>query len=1419
LRLSGTVDSLALGGGVTLTSASFIYENRAGTVTMSATARARVLGTDTSVSVAFNPGSTVVSGGINNLRLFGASGPSLDAEIAFVVNSAAEVRWTPTTANLRALNLPAVNLPVNGIHLTASMATPTAFRTFLGASVPERFVLRANVVGGNYTLLGREFGGQIGGTLTSAANGWRWDATINLNGDFDFFSGVRFRAPSIRVRGGGGTELTFGLSGSLVLNLTGSEFVVPFDLPSLDAANWSINLQTPAGGAFLVEPIRGLRLNTLGGSISRRNGEVSVAIAFSQGAREAWQPFVGFSVTEASVSASATCISLEDLDRCATTLSLRGRLGVPGLGSPVDVTARRDAAGWAFTAVAGTINVGPGVRITGANVALTIPNEGSVTATASGTFNVLGVDLSASVTYNQQGTLVTAGIRGTWEPIPRGPSFSDASVAFATYAIPNFDPAGAPAPQNLAANDPTFFGSVNLPQSITRALGIEGIRVDPVGISLGNISSGNFGFNIAVNTGPRWIVNFNGKGLKLTGFGIRIAMRNFVPTFGLYGEGELVVPSQPSGVPLVLDLTITAAGGLSVAATLGIDANGRENPWRNAFGVEGLVVRALAISFSLQPPNPFPGFGAALSIELPASVRDVLGMSEGVILTAVLNVQIDSMCLSVSARGQRPSDKVIDILDGVLTATEIEMTFAPLGCTVGRVVVTPGIRVSFRGSVLGVPVNVNANVDPAQLSVEASVSIGAFDVGPLRLDETIFEMGAYGRRPLDSFVRFSGGLSLGSTRVRASVDVRNDGFDISGSIDNLSLVPGLVEIKRARLSAGFDISDTRLNLNILGSVEVLRQALNVELAVEVDRSGVRTLRGSVEAELGLGEFLRITGRFGFDMSISNPSISISGRVVAAGYSLLEVEGSINRNALSVSARTDMFGIFQGGVTGKVVWCNAGNTETITNVAGQQIVAQSGDFFFATSLNVNMDFAGFNAQGDLKLGYSAPSGRSPQRQACGGNGQRAVGTPSTTTSSTTTSSTTTTVPLVNRLPNNNGPAIRPGAVSTVPRATTPSYLIPTTSTVAITVPGGTPNFTGAPRLGLTTTTQARATTTTARPTTTLAPSPPVAREFFGDISASFELGGSGFGGRVSISGMFSTGGDLSLRGSVNLDLTVATARASVEFTRTRGGSVRFAISTNVTLAGASVALSGSFERSGRRTSFDLSGRANVNLYIASVNVAFRVNNNGVVATANVSAGDRSWAYFSASLTIAFTRDGWLVDVGGSMVLASGLVEYRARLAIGNLSCNARMECRSVRAFATIEASFPIGPIQFTVNASVLNGFSMTIAGAWEYTTGRLDLGNCWGRGYAGITASLAIRSNPSRGQARIELTGTAAVKAKIWGDWCWPGTPDNESDRWRWSLSASVTVTFDPWSLTVTVSFGIPGSYTIGPIGGVRVKIK
>ena len=1416
LRLTGAVNSLAITPSVTLSTVSFTYENRAGAVSMTATATARLFDTDVSVNVAFAPGSTVVTGGINNLRLFGNSGPEVSAEVAFVVNADRDVTWNPTTPALRALNLPAITLAVDTVHLTAAVTTPSVFRTFLGNTIPEKFVIRANYASRRFTLLGREAGGQIGGTVSQDASGWRWDATLNLTGDFDFFRGVSFRTPSIRVRGGGGSDLKFGLSGNLAFNLTGSEFVVPFDLPSIDAADWTINLQTPAG--FNVEPITGLRLETLGGSIRRQNNQVSVAVSFSQAARATWQPFAGFTVSNAAVSASATCASLENLESCETTFSMRGSITVPSVAGAADFTAVKDAAGWTITALVGEIRLAPGVRLTAATASITIPTSGSTSASAQGTFNILDVNLTANVRYSEQGIVLTAGIRGTWEPIPGGPSFSDASVAFATYAVPNFDPMGSPAPQQLPANDPTFFGAVNMPQGILRALGLEGIRIEPVGLSLGNISSGNFGFNIAINTGgPKWIVNFGGKGLKLTGLGIRIAMRNYVPTFGLYGAAELVVPSQPSGVPLVLDLTVTAAGGLSIAATLGIDANGQERPWTNAFGVSGLTVRALAISFSLQPPNPFPGFGAGLSIELPSSIRDLLGMSRGVVITAILNVQVDSMCLSLTASGPTANDKVVNILDGALSASRLEMTFAPLGCTVGRMTVAPGIRATFRGSILGVPLDIAASVDIASATFEASVSVGAFNVGPLRLEETTFEMATYGLRPLDSYVRFSGALSIGATRVRAMINVRNDGFDFAGSIDNLSLVPGLVEVKQARVAGGFDISDVRMNLNVVGSVEVLRQALNVSLDLNIDRSGVRSMRGSVDASLSLGDLLRIDGSFSFDMSLDNPAIAVNGRVTAAGFNLLEVSGSINRNALSVSARTDVFGIFQGSVTGKVVWCNAGNTERIRNVTGQEIVAQSGDFYFATDVNVNMSFAGFNASGGVKFGYSAPSGTFPQRQACGGNGQRATGTPSTTT---TTSSTTTTVPLVNRLPGNNGGGLNPGVASTVPR-TVPAAVVSTTvaaripvSTVAITSPAGMPRA-SIPGI-VTTTAVPRTTTTVARPTTTLAPSPPVARQFFGEVSASLELGGNGFGGTARISGSFSTSGDISLRGSVNLDLTVVQARATVELTRT-SGFFRFSVDTTVSVAGSDVRLTGTFERSRGRTTFDLSGTANVNLYVASVSMGFRVNNSGFVATGRIAAGNRSWAYFSASATMAFTSDGWLVDVGGELVILSGLVSVSGRLAIGNLQCNARMQCERVRSFAKLSASFPIGPFQFSVNASLLNGFSLEVGSSWTYTTGRLDLGNCWGRGKAELSATLYIRENPARNQARVELVGRAGVYGKLWGDWCWPGTPDNEGDRWPYSVSASLSVTFDPWGVTVSVHLGVP-NFTIGPVAGVKIRV-
>jgi hypothetical protein len=319
-----------------------------------------------------------------------------------------------------------------------------------------------------------------------------------------------------------------------------------------------------------------------------------------------------------------------------------------------------------------------------------------------------------------------------------------------------------------------------------------------------------------------------------------------------------------------------------------------------------------------------------------------------------------------------------------------------------------------------------------------------------------------------------------------------------------------------------------------------------------------------------------------------------------------------------------------------------------------------------------------------------------------------------------------------------------------------------------------------------------------------------------VSASLELGGNGFGGTARISGSFSTDGSFSLAGSVNLDLTVVEARATITVTRA-SGFFRFSVETNVTLAGANVRLEGTFERSRGGTSFDLSGSANVNLYVASVAMAFRVNNNGFVATGSLRAGSRSWAYFSASATIAFTRDGWLVDVSGELVILSGLVEVGGRLAIGNLQCNARMQCTRVPSFAKLTATFPIGPFQFRVDASLLNGFSLEVSTVWGDSSGRLNLVNCWGRAKWELSVTLYIRANPARNQSQIELVGRAGVWGKLWGYACWPGTPDNERDRWPYSVSASLSVRFNPWGVTVSVHLGVP-NFSIGPIAGITIRV-
>jgi len=1325
VSITGETSSLAISSAFTLNSVSFTYSKSPSATTARLAGSAAVLGATASLVVDLNTsGNIVVTGGLTGFSPFGSSGPTVAAEVAAVVAGTGSVTWSPTTSALQALSLPAVTLPTAGVHVTAAFTAPTAFGTLLGSTgLPSTCVLRGNVSAREVTVTGATGLCDLTGRASrpSDTGEWDWDVSARFAGPFNLMTGVRLKNVAVRLQKPAAGSVSFSASGQLDLSINGgSATTFDFSVAAItESGEWTLSLGT-APGTFAFTPFTGLTLNQVSGTIRRTATSMSLDFSVSQRTGSPWAPVSGVSVSGAQVTLGATCADLTALSSCSVALGFGGTVSLAIAGSSTfALTGSFDTtAGWTITASVGSLNIASGVSITSASLTLSVPTSGAVSVRASGTFRVFSANLVASVTFSGAGLLIEATMAGDWTPFSGGPTFTDASVVFATYAIPSYDPPGAGGAQPLAANDPTLFGSVTIPTDLLTSVGLTGVRISPVGLSLQGLSTGNFELNIDIPvTSPTYLARSPStgtvqSGMRIVSFGVRMVFANWVPSFGLYAEGGLKVPSQTAEIPVVVDFAVTVSGELSVSATLGIDSAGNQTPWRNAFGVTDLTVNNLAVSFSYQAGAPFPGFGAALSLELPGSLRSLLGMDSGVALSAVLNVSPTAFCMSVVAGSSTagPSGpKVINLLSGGLTATYAEFTFAPLGCTVGRVTVDPGVRVGFSGRVAGVNVDVRASINTSAREFSVSVNIGAFSVGPVSLSDTTLEVFVSGSRPTSSYLYFQGGFAVGSSSVQAKVQLSSSGFSLTATASELPLVPGLVTVKSATISATVSVSSALLELSVSGNVEILRASVSANLSLRISGGRLERLSGSVSTSISIGSVLSINGSFSFNMATATPAIGVSGTITVGSLTVASVTGSITSQALSISASVNIARVFTGSVTGKLVWCNADGTERITNSRGVQVVANAGDFYFASAVGVSLPVGGFSATGEVKFGYSNGSIAAAAQPA---NKQSCTGTISTSGNS---------------------------------------------------------------------------------------------RAFFGSINAAFALGGSAFGGNASFTGSFETNGAVSMSASLSVNLGVASSSATLSASKTATGNYSLSFSGNATLAGVSVSLSGSFERTSGSTRFSFTGSANVNLYVASVRVSFTLSQSGATGSASIDVGQSSRARLRASLTLTLDSAGFYVRATGSVTLLTNYTAS-ATVTIANME-NSGGRWRSRSLYADVSFSLSLVSINFAITGTINNGnFDFRASASSSNSTGRIDCIVVWCKGKYEASFSLRVSNN----SPYLSVSASLGLYYKTWNSW------ENEPG-WSRIGGFDATVTLSPPSVRVTIDI-IPRANPGLTIGGGSIRV-
>jgi hypothetical protein len=1325
VSITGATSSLAINSAITLNAANFTYSKSPTSTTARLAGSADVLGASASLVVDLNSsGNIVVTGALTGFSPFGSSGPTVAAEVAAVVAGTGSVSWSPTTSALQALSLPAVTLPTSGVHVTAVFTAPTAFGKLLGsAGLPSTCVLRGNVSSREVTVTGATGLCDLTGRASRPGDTgeWDWDVNARFAGPFALMTGVSLKNVAVRIQKPASGSVSFSASGQLDLSINGgSATTFDFSVASIsETGEWTLSLGT-APGSFAFTPFTGLTLNQISGTIRRTSSSMSLDFSVSQRTGSPWTPVSGVSVSGARVSLGATCADLTALSSCSVALGFGGSvsLAIAGTATFSLSGSFTTGSGWTITASVGSLNIASGVSITAASLTLSVPTSGAISVRASGTFRVFSANLVASVTFSASGLLIEATMAGDWTPFAGGPTFTDASVVFANYAIPSYDPPGAGTAQRLAANDPTLFGSVTIPTDLLTSVGLTGVRISPVGLSLQGLSTGNFELNIDVPvTSATYLARSPAtgtvqSGMRIVSFGVRMLFANWVPSFGLYAEGGLKVPSQTSEIPVVVDFAVTATGELSVSATLGIDSAGRETPWRNAFGVTDLTVNSLAVSFSYQAGAPFPGFGAALSLQLPSTLRSLVGMDAGVTLSAVLNVSPTAFCMSVVAGSSTagPSGpKVINLLAGGLTATYAEFTFAPLGCTVGRVTVEPGVRVGFSGRVAGVNVDVRASINTTAREFAVSVNIGAFAVGPVSLSDTRLEVFVSGTAPTSSYLYFEGGFAIGSSSVTAKVQLSSGGFALTATATELPLVPGLVTVKTARVSATVSVTAALLDLSVSGTVEVLRAPVTANLGLRIAGGRLERLSGSVSTSISIGSALSITGAFSFDMATASPAIAVSGTITVGSLTVASVEGSITSQALSISASVNLARVFTGSVTGKLVWCNSDGSETITNSRGARVTANAGDFYFASSIGVSLPVGGFSATGQVKFGYSDGSVTAGLATA---SKQSCAGTISTSGSG---------------------------------------------------------------------------------------------RAFFGSISASLALGGSAFGGNASFSGSFETNGAVSMAASLSVNLGVASSTASLSASKTSTGNYSLSFSGNATLAGVSVSLSGSFERTSGSTRFSLTGAANVNLYVASVRVSFTLSQSGASGTASIDVGQSSRARLRASLTLTLDAAGFYVRASGTVTLLSDY-SASATVTIANMeSSGGRWRSRSL--YADVSFSLRLVSINFAITGTISNGdFDFRATASSSNSTGRIDCIVVWCKGKYEASFSLRV----SNSSPYLSVSASLGLYYKTWNSW-------ESEPGWSRIGGFDARVTLSPPSVRVTIDI-IPGANPGLTIGGGSITV-
>jgi titin len=856
-------------------------------------------------------------------------------------------------------------------------------------------------VSGNISLFGANIAAT--GTVTKS-NGTTTGSYTMTVGNLSLVSGIS--ATGLVMTWSTGN----GLTGTGTIDF--SDFAVAFSVQYTDSSNWTLNATSSGSGSIPIIPGVTISGASFTGTVTKVSGTVSLNLSVSFSSLTLIANLV--SLQNATFSISNSCPTTFTSTLCpsgntsylSATGTLQMNLGT-GLGTQnvaMSAVYGIQSKGFELSAGFSDITIVSGLlKVTSPTISLSYGRSktvstGTITGIGDGTKNGYTLSISGDVALSMPGFSQSISVKltygtnavGGYNFVLNGDLVDVGTIGETGAAVADLVYSSAAMSLSLnglqvtvPANTLVLGGKFVLPAWLAKYLGhtVESVALyatytNPTSYSI----TGAFQLNLPIPTGSS---SFK---FSITSFSVSLAQSVLGYTQSLNATGTFTVSGSAGNA--VIDITLglsyqdsteTITGSITASASQGY-------LWSDAFGMPGVQLQAFAIQVGIElatSPIPLPSLGLAANLVINGTTAKVLGITQGTPIFALVNISATNPAMVIRI-GVQGGPTAINIAN-VLTATYAELYLAPDGCTVGTYVIQPGFSFYFDGTILGVPLTVQAKItiNGDNVNLDASVAVGAFNVtNSINFDGAVWtiavdkDSAAFGFSGSGTIfgvtVLFSGETKYDLTtgKVLASYKGSVSDFNLYGfSLKNVSLTMDTVFDPQNK-TASISISGT-------GSMTILGAELKIEQMVFSWQNGVfKTLAVQVSANIVVTNSISLVGDFflNADLATQQFTLSATGKIVMGPFSL-DIAAcpngqpglSISTSGFNLCAATLDVGFARATISGVMYFAAPSAGTYIGNSAGSSVQAQAGDFNFGAS-NVTVDICGFaSATGYLRLG--------------------------------------------------------------------------------------------------------------------------------------------------------------------------------------------------------------------------------------------------------------------------------------------------------------------------------------------------------------------------------------------------------------------------------------------------------------------